>query len=297
MELAAIFSIDVAAYSVMSNHYHIILRVDENRALSWSDHEVFTRWIQLFTGPDVVRRYLAQTGDLTHSDQHQLAELAGLYRNRLYDISWFMRMLNESVARKANQEEGISGRFWEGRFKSQALLDEKAILAAMAYVDLNPVRAGMAATPEDSEYTSIKERLDALKVSPALNVPGNAPLSPAPQTTKTLVWQKALQQIGMPGRQPSPRGWQGQSAVLLQELSVSPAIRIPLLPNRPLNHRIHPRIFPLQNPELPLPPLTTSQIFPLPFPSDSMNMQSWWTGQAGNSGERRGASVKKPRQF
>ncbi|MCW7753427.1 hypothetical protein OOT00_05430 [Desulfobotulus sp. H1] len=65
----------------------------------------FTRWIQLFTGPDVVRRYLAQTGDLTHSDQHQLAELAGLYRNRLYDISWFMRMLNESVARKANQEE------------------------------------------------------------------------------------------------------------------------------------------------------------------------------------------------
>ncbi|MDY0164217.1 transposase [Desulfobotulus sp.] len=184
MELAAIFSIDVAAYSVMSNHYHIILRVDENRALSWSDHEVFTRWIQLFTGPDVVRRYLAQTGDLTHSDQHQLAELAGLYRNRLYDISWFMRMLNESVARKANQEEGISGRFWEGRFKSQALLDEKAILAAMAYVDLNPVRAGMAATPEDSEYTSIKERLDALKVSPALNVPGNAPLSPRPPDDK-----------------------------------------------------------------------------------------------------------------
>ncbi|MCW7753422.1 hypothetical protein OOT00_05405 [Desulfobotulus sp. H1] len=55
------------------------------------------------------------------------------------------------ITRKANQEEGISGRFWEGRFKSQALLDEKAILAAMAYVDLNPVRAGMAEIPEDSE--------------------------------------------------------------------------------------------------------------------------------------------------
>ena len=64
MELAAIFSIDVTACSVMSNHYHIILRVDKNRALSWSDHEVFTRWIQLFTGPDVVRRYLAVTGNL-----------------------------------------------------------------------------------------------------------------------------------------------------------------------------------------------------------------------------------------
>ncbi|TWI62069.1 hypothetical protein LZ24_03396 [Desulfobotulus alkaliphilus] len=165
MELAAIFSIDVAAYAVLSNHYHIVMRVDEDRALAWTDHEVFTRWVQLFKGPDVVRRYLAEDGDLSHSDQHQLAELAGLYRSRLYDISWFMRMLNESIARKANQEEGISGRFWEVRFKSQALLDEKAILAAMVYVDLNPVRAGVAKTPEESEYTSIKERLDALKFS------------------------------------------------------------------------------------------------------------------------------------
>ncbi|TYT76204.1 hypothetical protein [Desulfobotulus mexicanus] len=121
MELAAIFSIDVAAYAILSNHYHIVLRADEDRALSWSDHEVFTRWVQLFKGPDVVRRYLAQDSDLSHSDQHQLAELAGLYRSRLFDISWFMRMLNESIARKANQEEGISGRFWEGRFKSQMI--------------------------------------------------------------------------------------------------------------------------------------------------------------------------------
>lgn len=73
-----------------------------------------------------------------------------------------MRRLNETVARMANAEDGCTGRFCEGRFKSQALLDEKAVLAAMAYVDLNPVRAGMAATPEASDHTSIQERLQQM---------------------------------------------------------------------------------------------------------------------------------------
>lgn len=160
-QLSAVFAVDVASYAVMSNHYHIVVKVDPARAAAWSDEEVLARWTQLFTGPVLVQRALNAGSEpgLSEAERDTMRAWAATYRARLADLSWYMRVLNETIARKANAEDGVRGHFWEGRFKSQALLDEQAILSAMAYVDLNPIRAGIAKTPEASAYTSVEARL------------------------------------------------------------------------------------------------------------------------------------------
>ena len=159
-ELTAIFAMDVCAYAVMSNHYHVVLHVNIERVSGWSDHEVIEHWLKLFKAPVLIQRYWKGESQ-SPAEQQKVAEIVADWRERLSDLSWFMRCLNESIARRANAEDGCKGRFWEGRFKSQALLDEAAVLTCMAYVDLNPIRAGLAQTPEDSDFTAIQARIEA----------------------------------------------------------------------------------------------------------------------------------------
>lgn len=161
--LTSIFAIDVCAYAIMSNHYHLVVHVDSNRAHKLTQREVVQRWGQLFATPLPVQRWL--DGTASEAEVQLVEALIEKWRQRLFDLSWFMKCLNEHLARRANAEDECDGRFWQGRFRSQALLDEAGLLTAMAYVDLNPVRAGIAATPEDSQFTSIYARIRALRES------------------------------------------------------------------------------------------------------------------------------------
>lgn len=176
-QLSSIFAIDICAYAVMSNHYHLVLHVDKAKALQWSDEEVVLRWKQLFNGHVMVDRWLTKA-DITQSEKEKTLELIQVWRARLYDLGWYMRCINESIAVQANKEDNCKGRFWEGRFKSQALLDETALLACMAYVDLNPIRAAISKTPEQSDFTAIQQRL--LTLAKAVNATQAQPVNLLP---------------------------------------------------------------------------------------------------------------------
>jgi len=168
--LPQVFAIQVAAYAIMSNHYHVVLYVDAGAAKSWTDEEIVQRWHQVFKG-NLLSQKFDRKEILPAPELARLKIYIEEWRKRLMDISWFMRVLNEAIARESNAEDGCTGRFWEGRYKSQALLDEAALAACMAYVDLNPVRASMAKTPEASEFTSVKKRAEKAQAAAQPNHP------------------------------------------------------------------------------------------------------------------------------
>jgi REP element-mobilizing transposase RayT len=158
-ELAEIFSVAVGGFSVLDNHLHVLVRLDPVLAQGWSDEDVVRRWGRLFPPRDKARRPLTVSDEWV---QWRLKDVPWVKRarQRLQSLSWFMKCLKEPLARLANREEQTRGAFFEGRFKSVAILDEEALLATCAYIDLNPVAAGIAALPEASAHTSIKARVD-----------------------------------------------------------------------------------------------------------------------------------------
>ncbi len=181
-ELGELFAVRVLAFSAMSNHLHLALQFDPEWVEAWTDREVAERWNRLYPRADMneaeqedrIKAWLAQEGKVENM------------RERLASVSEFMKNLAEPIARAANLEDGCTGHFWEGRFKCQRLLDEAAVLSAMVYVDLNPVRAAMAQDLEGSDYTSIQQRIrdtarklgsSGDQLGPVAGVPGTCSLS------------------------------------------------------------------------------------------------------------------------
>lgn len=174
--LSQVFCIDICAYAIMSNHYHLVLYVNLEDAKHLSDIDVAKRWCSLQSMPKVIENWLF--GEKMAAIELKIAaKIIATWRERLTSISWFMALLNQYISRKANLEDDCTGRFWEGRFKSQALLDKKALLQCMAYVDLNPIRAGITDKIEESEFTSIYERIHERNPQRAVIIPSITHLS------------------------------------------------------------------------------------------------------------------------
>ncbi len=161
-ELAEIFSVAVGGFAILDNHLHLLVRLDPDVAAGWADEEVVRRWGRLFPPRDKTRRSLP-VSDAWVKEQLKDASWVVMARQRLQSLSWFMKCLKEPLSRLANREENTRGAFFEGRFQSVAILDEESLLATCAYIDLNPVAAGIAEVPEANPHTSIKERVDHVR--------------------------------------------------------------------------------------------------------------------------------------
>jgi REP element-mobilizing transposase RayT len=159
--LSEVFNIDIFAYAVMHNHTHLLLHVDIESNTLMSDLEVLHRWSRVRKLDAICCKYLLPSlrDELNEFELEYIKSVIKKIRDRLKNISWFMSLLNNYIARRANKEDECTGRFWEGRFKSQALLTKRAVLACMSYVDLNPIRAGISNCLLNSHYTSIQRRL------------------------------------------------------------------------------------------------------------------------------------------
>ena len=158
-ELDQIFAVSVGGFSLMDNHLHLLLRIDPEVASNWSDSEVVERWFRLFPPRGSDRKPMKASKEMVAARVGNM-EWVSSARKRLSSLGWFMKCLKEPLARMANKQDKCTGAFFEGRFKSIAILDEESLVSVCAYIDLNPVAAGIAATPEASEHTSIKARVE-----------------------------------------------------------------------------------------------------------------------------------------
>jgi hypothetical protein len=160
-QLAGLFAIEVEFRAEMRNHLHAVLRTRPEIARRLSSVEVARRWLT------ITRLAKCMSDGMPKVDEKEVEKLAknkkriAKLRRRLTSISWFMGILLENIARRANREDKSSGRFWESRFKCRECTSESAILICGIYVDLNPIKAGEASSPETARYTSVFQRLMA----------------------------------------------------------------------------------------------------------------------------------------
>ena len=162
--LAESFAISVCGFAILDNHLHVLVRLDAEQAAGWSEEEVVRRWLRVYP-PKELREAESQQANAWVQGQLAKRKKVATMRERLTQLGWFMKALKEPLARLANKEDGCKGTFWEGRYKSIAILDTEALLATCAYIDLNVVAAGQAAAPETSPHTSIRQRVRHAKAS------------------------------------------------------------------------------------------------------------------------------------
>ena len=188
---AACFGIDLLGFAILPNHFHLILRSRPDCVEHWDDTEIARRWLTLCPIRKTADGQAAEPTDEELNTIRLDTVRLKVIRLRLSDLSWWMRILCQQIARRANEEDQQLGKFFQARFKAVRLLDEQALLACAAYVDLNPIRAALAETLASSDFTSVQRRIQTVQQPHTATPAGtSAPGVAESQTDATAGGQK-----------------------------------------------------------------------------------------------------------
>ena len=160
--LASCFGVDVITLAIMSNHTHQVLKTRPDVVATWDDRTVAVRWLSI--DPKKLKDKPVPPTEAEINKVLNDSKRVALLRRRLSDVSWWMRCFAQHISWRSNREDDVTGHFWESRFCHEVIDDEAHLLACMIYVDLNPIRARMANTPEESDFTGVKQRIDDLRI-------------------------------------------------------------------------------------------------------------------------------------
>jgi REP element-mobilizing transposase RayT len=157
----------VLSFCVMSNHFHLLLEVPERPAARPSDEALLAHLAILYPAK--------QLGAIRWELEHHRAQgndpaaeaLKDKYLRRMYDLSAFMKVLKQRFTQWFNPRHERKGTLWEDRFKSVLVEDGHAARVTSAYIDLNPVRAGMVDDPKDYRWCGYAEAVAGKKAARA----------------------------------------------------------------------------------------------------------------------------------
>jgi REP element-mobilizing transposase RayT len=150
----------VLSYCVMSNHFHILLEVPPLPKGALSDAELLKRLDVLYAGnfvKSVADELASAREDGEGGNLELVAEIHERFTPRMHDLSDFMKTLLQRFTRWFNRTHNRTGTLWEDRFKSVIVESGTAARTIAAYIDLNPVRAGMVSDPADYRWSSYGE--------------------------------------------------------------------------------------------------------------------------------------------
>ena len=160
LRLSSTFAVELYGYAIMSNHFHLVIRYHPTAAATWSDADVVDRWLDSCSINNAGKsKEAAELREVRRDQLLSSPDHIERLRRTLGSLSFFMKHLKQPIAWRANREDQCTGHFFEGRFYSAALLDEAAVVNAMAYVDLNPVRAKLVKSAVEAGHTSLARRL------------------------------------------------------------------------------------------------------------------------------------------